>query len=52
MTEPTERVLIECGQCEGAGTTDAMGYSEECPVCDGTGDIPELQEQFDAGCHR
>lgn len=26
-----------CGQCEGTGTTDAMGYEEECPVCDGRG---------------
>jgi hypothetical protein len=31
---------MDCGQCEGTGTTDAMGYAEECPVCDGTGRIP------------
>jgi hypothetical protein len=31
---------IDCGQCEGTGTTDAMGYDEECPVCDGSGTIP------------
>jgi hypothetical protein len=30
----------ECGQCEGTGTTDAMGYPEECPVCDGSGQLP------------
>lgn len=30
----------DCGQCEGTGTTDAMGYDEECPVCDGTGKLP------------
>jgi len=30
----------ECGQCEGTGTTDAMGYEEQCPVCDGQGYIP------------
>lgn len=29
--------MPECGQCEGTGTTDAMGKPEECPVCDGTG---------------
>lgn len=30
---------IVCGQCEGTGTTDAMDYSEQCPVCDGSGQI-------------
>lgn len=30
---------IDCGQCEGTGTTDAMGEDEECPVCDGTGEL-------------
>lgn len=29
----------DCGQCEGTGETDAVGYNEECPVCDGTGVI-------------
>lgn len=32
---------IDCGQCEGTGTTDAMGFAEECPVCDGSGHIKE-----------
>jgi hypothetical protein len=32
---------IECGQCEGTGTTQSAsnGENEECPVCDGTGYI-------------
>src|SRR4051794_5701933 len=30
---------IDCGQCEGTGSTDAMGEDEECPVCEGTGTI-------------
>lgn len=30
---------IECGQCEGTGETDAMGFNEPCPVCDGSGRI-------------
>lgn len=34
-----EEAEQDCGQCEGTGTTDAMGYSEECPVCDGSGRI-------------
>jgi hypothetical protein len=28
-----------CGQCDGTGTTDAMGRVEQCPVCDGTGTL-------------
>lgn len=36
----------QCGQCEGTGTTDAMGEEEECPVCDGTGYI-ESDDDFD-----
>lgn len=34
-----EATDIECGQCEGTGTTDAMGGPEECPVCDGSGQV-------------
>jgi hypothetical protein len=34
-----EEFDTECGQCEGTGTTDAMGEDEECPVCDGTGEL-------------
>jgi rubrerythrin len=30
----------QCGQCEGTGTTAAMGREEECPVCDGVGVLP------------
>lgn len=39
----------ECGQCEGTGTTDAMGEEEECPVCDGTGQ-EERDADFDWEC--
>jgi hypothetical protein len=35
---------VDCGQCEGTGTTDAMGHAEECPVCDGSGKIMEEVE--------
>jgi hypothetical protein len=34
-----------CGQCEGTGTIEGGlsgdGPDEECPVCDGSGDLPE-----------
>lgn len=32
-----------CGQCEGTGTTQSASNleSEECPVCDGMGTLPE-----------
>jgi DnaJ-class molecular chaperone len=40
----TEWAEIDCGQCEGTGTTDAMGHDEECPVCDGSGKIVEEVE--------
>lgn len=33
----TARESYDCGQCEGTGTTDAMGHKEECPVCEGSG---------------
>lgn len=46
MTLTTE---TECGQCEGTGTTDAMGYCEECPVCNGTGMIDGGQLEEGAG---
>jgi hypothetical protein len=39
-----EEFDTECGQCEGTGTTDAMGHEEECPVCDGSGKIMEEVE--------
>jgi len=40
---------IECGQCEGTGTTQSAsnGKDEECPVCDGTGMI-DREEDADA----
>ena len=37
--EKREAERNRCGQCEGTGTTDAMGYEEECPVCDGSGTL-------------
>lgn len=45
-----ENESISCGQCEGTGTTDAMGYEEECPVCDGTGQIDAPSEENDGSC--
>lgn len=41
ISEPDE--TIECGQCEGTGTIEGGlggdGDDEECPVCDGSGEI-------------
>lgn len=41
ISEPDK--TIECGQCEGSGTIEGGlggdGDDEECPVCDGSGEI-------------
>lgn len=40
-----ETAKDDCGQCEGTGTIEGGlsgdGHDEECPVCDGTGRLPQ-----------
>jgi DnaJ-class molecular chaperone len=41
LTEEFDNEPSECGQCEGTGTTQSASNleTEECPVCDGNGEI-------------
>jgi hypothetical protein len=47
---------IACGQCEGTGTIEGGlggdGEDEECPVCDGSGQIADDEDEEDGGKHR
>jgi hypothetical protein len=46
LAEAEKSDEIECGQCEGTGTTQSAsnGKDEECPVCDGSGYIAREED--------